>query len=162
MRATTVYLDTSIISFLHADDEPRLRGITEEFFESYLDLYQVSISRIVLMEIDRTTDPNLRQRLHDSVAKYSLPVIELTDDESEEAFLLAEAYLAEGIIPPAKKDDAMHLAIATVRGYDVLLSWNFKHLANIRKQAQVVALNAVKGHLRPLSLLSPLEVMYEK
>jgi hypothetical protein len=70
-------------------------------------------------------------------------------------------YVEAGVVPPAKREDAMPLAIATVREYDILLSWNYRHLANIRKQTQVNAVNAQAGYLHPLSLLDPMEVLYE-
>ena len=29
--------------------------------------------------------------------------------------------------------DALHIAVATVAGVDVLVSWNFKHIVNFRR-----------------------------
>jgi hypothetical protein len=40
----------------------------------------------------------------------------------------------------------------------ILLSWNFKHLANVRREALIAAINRTEGHLQTLRLLSPLEV----
>ena len=34
MKRLSIYLDTSVVSFLYAEDEPELRDITVEFFES--------------------------------------------------------------------------------------------------------------------------------
>ena len=39
-----------------------------------------------------------------------------------------------------------------------MLSWNFKHLANVRREAMIVAVNQQEGYRYPLRLLSPLEV----
>jgi predicted nucleic-acid-binding protein len=44
---------------------------------------------------------------------------------------------------------------------DILLSWNFKHLANIKKQILVNSVNEREGFLKKLNLLSPLEVQNE-
>jgi hypothetical protein len=41
---------------------------------------------------------------------------------------------------------------------DILLSWNFKHLANVRREALIAALNTQEGYRHTLRLLSPLEV----
>ena len=162
MRRLTIYLDTSIISFLFADDEPELRDVTVEFFESFLDKYDAAVSEVVLFEIGKASDADLRKRMLDAVVHYRLPVIRLEAEEEKEVFALARRYMQAGAIPAGKREDALHLAIATVREYDVLLSWNFRHLANIRKQAQVNAVNAQAGYLHPLSLLNPMEVMYEE
>jgi len=44
---------------------------------------------------------------------------------------------------------------------DILLSWNFKHLANIKKQMGVKLVNERNGYLYPLLLTTPMEVLYE-
>ncbi|MEW5692593.1 MAG: hypothetical protein AB1765_04790 [Candidatus Hydrogenedentota bacterium] len=45
---------------------------------------------------------------------------------------------------------------------DILLSGNFKHLANIYKQFDINAINKKEGYVYPLALTNPFEVMYEK
>jgi hypothetical protein len=65
------------------------------------------------------------------------------------------------VIPPRYTEDARHIAIATCHEMDVLLSWNFKHLANIKKQTEVRAVNERNGYLHPLLLATPMEVFYE-
>jgi predicted nucleic acid-binding protein len=162
VKRLSIYLDTSLVSFLYAEDEPELRDITVEFFESYLDKYDVAVSEVLLFEIGKAADEALRRRLFAAVERYRLSVIRLTADEEQEAFALAGQYVQAGVIPATKREDALHLAIATVRQYDILLSWNFRHLSNIRKQTQVNAVNAQAGYLRPLNLLNPMEVMYEE
>ena len=44
---------------------------------------------------------------------------------------------------------------------DILLSWNFKHLANVRREARVATVNQEEDYWHPLRLLSPLEVQDE-
>jgi len=119
MKRLRIYLDTSIINFLYADDAPEKRDITLDFFETRLQTYDVSISDVVLFEIGNTKTPEKRKLL----------------------------------------TDAMHVAISTVFEFDILLSWNFEHLANINKQIQVNALNEKRGYLKRLNLLTPLGVM---
>jgi len=36
MKKTTIYLDTSIINFLYADDAPEKMAITIDFFQNYV------------------------------------------------------------------------------------------------------------------------------
>jgi hypothetical protein len=57
-----------------------------------------------------------------------------------------------------KREDALHVAHATVHGLDILLSWNFKHLANVRREGLIAAMNQQEGYWHALRLLSPLEV----
>lgn len=53
--------------------------------------------------------------------------------------------------------DALHLAIASVHGLDYLVSWNFKHIVNVRTRRLVNAVN-VNNDLRPLEIVAPLEL----
>jgi hypothetical protein len=48
MKKTKIYLDTSVISFLFADDAPELKAVTEDFFQNYVRtaVYDVCISPI--------------------------------------------------------------------------------------------------------------------
>ena len=52
---------------------------------------------------------------------------------SEEMINLSEKYMEAEIVSEKYYDDALHIAIATVIGVDVLVSWNFKHIVNLRK-----------------------------
>ena len=159
MKKLRIYLDTSVINFVFADDAPDFMHATIEFFEDHSVLYDLYVSNIVLLEIDRTADPEHRQRLHVVLAEHDVSV--LPDEHVDEVRELAERYIQRGIIPKSKIEDAMHVAYATVHEMDVLLSWNFRHLANLNKESRVLALNIEEGYWHPLRLVSPLEVMDE-
>lgn len=159
MRKLKVYLDTSVINFLYADDAADYMKITKDFFDSYLDSYEVYISEIVLVEIERTKDITKKKRLHSSIEQYDLEIYGDLNDEIQE---LAEKYIRHGLIPQKKYDDAMHVAFSTYYEFDVLLSWNFKHLANIMKQTRINAFNESEGYSKRLNLLNPMEMIYEK
>ena len=58
-------------------------------------------------------------------------------------------------------EDAQHVALATCYQMDFLLSWNFKHLANARKQTAIKVINETEGYFYPLTLTNPMEVMDE-
>jgi hypothetical protein len=81
---------------------------------------------------------------------------------ASEVVCLADAYLQQQIVPLKKRDDAFHVAYATVFEMDVLLSWNFKHLANIRREARFAAVNQVEGYWRTPRIVSPMEVEDEE
>ena len=78
---------------------------------------------------------------------------------SSEIDELADVYIAEGVIPKKKRDDAMHIAIATVNEMDALVSWNYKHLANLAKKEKVRAIGLLQGYLKELEMITPMEVI---
>jgi rRNA-processing protein FCF1 len=159
MKKLKVYLDTSVINFLFADDVPEFKKITEDFFNDYFNNYEVFISDIVLLEINKTENEEKRNQLLSTIENFPFKILEIKDSES--IGLLSDLYIKENIIPAKKKEDALHIAIATVYEMDILLSWNFKHLANIKKQLLINSVNEREGYLKKLNLLSPLEVEYE-
>jgi hypothetical protein len=73
---------------------------------------------------------------------------------------LANEYVAARVIPVSSRGDARHVAIATLAGSDALVSWNFRHLVNLRRKRLVHSVNIRLGY--PLiELVSPEEVLYE-
>lgn len=162
MKKLKIYLDTSVISFMYADDSPEKQSITREFFEKYLSVYNVYISGLVLTEIENTRNAVLRQKLNKIVMEYNLKVIEAAPKYQQTVFSLARRYVKDGVIPQRKFDDAMRVAMCVHYEFDILLSWNFRHLANINKQIRINAVNKKEGYLKELFLLSPMEVLYEE
>jgi predicted nucleic acid-binding protein len=65
---------------------------------------------------------------------------------TKEAEKLASHYIRHGAIPEKHINDALHLAIATVHNVDYLVSWNFRHLVNVRTIKQVQAINMLYGY----------------
>ena len=159
MRKLKVYLDTSVINFLFADDAPDFKAVTENFFQEYVNknVYEIYVSDVVLDEINRTEDEQKRLKLLRVIKDYDLP-FEYFNQEAER---LAALYIHQGIIPKKKYDDARHIGIATVKNFDVLLSWNFKHLANMNKRNKVRIINEQEGYFYPLDLVTPIQLMYE-
>lgn len=162
MRKLRIYLDTSVINFFYADDAPEKRAATRAFFRSYVanKHYDVAISSVVLAEIERTEDVAHRQRLLDVISKHG--VSKITIDDQNEVTLLAEAYIANGVLPERSYNDSLHVAICTVNEIDVLLSWNYRHLANVNRERRIIAVNQVRGYLYPLRIVTPLEVMEDE
>ena len=73
---------------------------------------------------------------------------------------MAQRYTEAGIIPAKKQEDALHVALATVYHMDVLVSWNHRHIANIRKTELYRAANLLHGYSQTPLILTPLEVLH--
>jgi hypothetical protein len=83
-------------------------------------------------------------------------LLEVTPECSE----LARFYVASGVLPARKLEDALHVAIATIYEVDILVSWNHRHMANVRKTEQYRGANLLRGHSQTPLILTPLEVLY--
>ncbi|MBL7795777.1 MAG: hypothetical protein JNJ90_04660 [Saprospiraceae bacterium] len=160
MIRPTVYLDTSAINFLFADDAPEKQEITFDFFENYVKtgIYRTYWSDFVVDEINQTSDETKKSRLLHVFEDYYIDRLEIQLPEEVDA--LAEQYLLHGVMPPKKLYDALHVACCVVEKIDYLVSWNYKHLANVNRERKVLALNYQLGFLHPLRILTPTDLIY--
>ena len=60
-----IYLDTSVINFLFADDSVERMQITIDFFDNFIKtgVYKTYISGFVIDEISKTSDQKKRMKL---------------------------------------------------------------------------------------------------
>lgn len=155
----SLYLDTSVINFLFADDAPEKKEITVDLFENYIanNVYDVFISQFVFQEIEQTTNEEKKKSLLDVMDKYPLEPLIIDDISTVDS--LADLYVSEGIIPAKKRLDALHVACCVIYKIDYLVSWNYKHLANVNKEKQILSLNFIHNYLHPLRIITPLELL---
>ena len=148
-RPLRVYVDTSVFGGVH-DDE--FREPSERFFTAVrAGAFVVLVSEVLVVEI--SSAPPVVQATFE-VHRAQMEALETTG----EAAALAEAYLAARVVPPASRVDALHVALATVARADAVVSWNFKHLVQLRRIRGFHAVNVLRGY--PLiEIRSPLEVI---
>ena len=165
MKKLKVYLDTSIINFLYVNDSPEYKKATEVFFENIVDKNKIEtyISNIVIDEVNKTEEKNRRDILLGTFKKYpSIKTLIPENETQNEIAFLSENYIENGIIPHRKVADSFHVAYSTVFQMDILLSWNFQHLANISKEQKIIILNRSLGYNYPFRMANPLEVYFEE
>ncbi|MFC2138864.1 type II toxin-antitoxin system VapC family toxin [Bacteroidota bacterium] len=159
VKRQSIYLDTSVINFLFADDSPERKEITQDFFDNFIKtgIYECYISGFVIDEIENTTNKDKREKLLKIIEECPIDFIEISDaDEIED---LAKVYVDKGIIPYKKYYDAYHIACAVANKIDYLISWNFRHLANIKRERKVISANLDIGYVHEFRIITPLELM---
>ncbi|MFC1617463.1 PIN domain nuclease [Candidatus Margulisiibacteriota bacterium] len=155
MNKTKLYLDTSIINFVFADDAPDKKVVTIDFFKAIKNknIYELFISDLVLEEISKAKDP-LKSKLIKIIQDYNFTVLNF-DEEAEQ---LGNKYVTEGLIPAKYDYDAFHIAVAAIANMHAIISWNFKHIVKMKTIEGVQAVNLLLGY-KPISIYSPLEVV---
>ena len=73
---------------------------------------------------------------------------------SEKAETLADVYLDRKILPLQDRNDALHVALATLEEADVLVSWNYPNILHISKLRKFISVNLELG-LKPIQIRSP-------
>jgi hypothetical protein len=138
----SLYVETSVIgAYLDAGD-PFRRDLTIRWFEHELSEYRACVSLLVQRELERVDEPHRAGYM--KILK-PFEYLEFTD----EAAILAEGYISRGIFHRKFIGDAFHTALASIHKVDYLVTWNFGHLANVRKQARIKLFNTAAGFFSP-------------
>ena len=159
VKKPLIYLDTSVISFLFADDAPEKKEITIDFFENFIKtgIYSTFVSDFVIAEIEDTTDEALKIKLLNVIPEYHIEMLKMPVLKEIEA--LGFEYIRHKVIPENKVMDAYHIAISVLMNMDYLVSWNYKHLANVNREKGVMKVNRENNYPTDLRIITPLELM---
>jgi predicted nucleic acid-binding protein len=151
-----IYLDTSVINFLFADDAPEKKEITKQFFDTLISLgiYEAFISSFVIDEIINTTSESKRNELLRVVSDYPIEILE-TEKFKQSIDELSENYISNSVVPASKKLDALHVAVCVLFEIDFLVSWNYKHLANVNREKKFLIVNKTLNYNYPLRIVTP-------
>lgn len=152
----TIYVETTIISYLTARPSRDLivaahQQITQEWWETRRKNFDLFISELVIREAG-AGDKMAAQRRLDALTE--IPLIEL----NEGILSLATNLTVEGPIPENAKEDALHIALATVHGVDYILTWNCRHIANAEMRTAVSNICVSQGYQPPI-ICTPEELM---
>ncbi len=145
-----LYLDTSVIGGYF--DAEWMADTRELWEQARAGKWQLLASIVTEREV-RDAPEEVRRHFASSFDATSIL------DTSEEIEKLAESYLAAGVVTRKFADDALHVAMASVHGIRLIVSWNFKHLVNVRREDGFNAVNLLEGW--PLiRIVSPKEIIY--
>jgi len=144
-----VYADTSVFG-----------GTQDDIFEEASNLFfeqvrkghfQLVVSGLVEQEL-RHAPPEVQ-----AIFNELLPMVEVVE-ESKAALSLQQAYLDNGVVTPKWSDDALHVALASISECTVIVSWNFKHIVNLKRISLYNAISMLHGY-RSIEIRSPIEVL---
>lgn len=150
MKRLRIYIDTSVVGGC----------FDEAFSEESGALFQMAREgKIILLVSDLLAEelelapPEVQKEFGD------LPPENLeATTRSQETERLRDVYLAAKVVNPSHKNDAHHVALATVAGADLIVSWNFKHIVHFDKIRGFNAVNFKEGYAL-IEIRSPKEVV---
>ena len=144
-----VYLDTSVISHLAADDTPEKQNDTRKLWKQLKQgKYEVVVSPVVYEELGRC-EVDLEKRLLEYLDELDATYAE----ETENTRVLADEYLNSGVLNQKSQNDCRHIAIASLYGCKYILSWNMKHFVKLRTIEMVQSINGKLGIIQPNILI---------
>ncbi|WP_404424966.1 PIN domain protein [Nibricoccus sp. IMCC34717] len=145
MHALSLYLDTSVIGGYF--DSEFMADTRELWRLKEAGRFRFFASELVLDEVARAPE-RVRELLRTSFEADD--VLDITGEMED----LAAAYMAQKVVPAEYADDAQHVAVCSVARLSYLVSWNFKHLANERREAGFNAVNLLQGY-SPVRIVAP-------
>ena len=138
MPRKRIYVNTSV--FGGTEDEEFSEASREFFRRAREGITPVLVSPVTVDELEESP-PKVREVMPglppEAIEQVSI------DSEVQE---LAQAYVAAGVLGEGWMDDALHVAAATVRGADLIVSWNFRHFVNYDRIRKFNAVNLMKGY----------------
>ena len=151
MKIPTLYLDTSVIGGYY--DAKWMQDTRELWRQAKEGNWKLVTS--VITERELLAAPLAVRDLFEE----TFPNAEVLLPETGEADDLAHEYLKASVVSERYADDAMHVAICTVHRINFLVSWNFRHLVNVRREAGFNAVNLLQGYPM-VSIVNPKELIY--
>lgn len=150
MSRLRIYVDTSVVGGCG----------DEEFAEESLALFNMArkgeafilVSDLLAQELVHA--PEKVQNVLLSIPGENLEEIQ----RSGESERLCQAYLNAGVVSAQSKNDAHHVALATIARADVIVSWNFKHIVHFDKIRYFNAVNLREGYAL-IDIRSPKEIV---
>ncbi len=119
-----VYIDTSVFGGYFESE-------FEEWTKPFFKLIDKNVITPIVSELTVNELEEAPLEVKALFTKYlsKITIIQLND----EMFNLAGLYIKEKAVTPKSYDDAVHIAAATIRKADVIVSWNFKHIVNFAR-----------------------------
>ncbi len=148
---TKIYVDTSIVSYLSQEDSPERMASTIEFWNEIKrrDDFDIYLSDVTLAEISDCYEPK-RTFMQKKLSEIQFNFLEKDDDAEK----LAQQIIDLGILTEKSHDDCLHIAIAVLEACNYIVSWNFKHLVNVKTINGVRAITNLKG-FSPIDIITP-------
>jgi len=158
MSKQTVYIETSIVSYLAARPSRDLvrvamQQMTHDWWDTRRGHFDVYVSEAVLEEAVRGDEHAAARRM---ALLDGLGVLDVTD----EATAMADMMLQSGLVPPRAAIDALHMAVAAVHGMDFLLTWRRSGVAAISAVRTAAKFIESCGYTAPV-VCSPYGLMGE-
>jgi hypothetical protein len=151
-----VYIETTIPSYLAAWPSRDLiqaarQQITHHWWNNQRQNYDLCISQTVLDEAVAGDTDAARRRLP---FLQNLALLDLTEAVND----VAKAIMESGLLPKRATRDAVHIAVSSVHGIDILLTWNCRHIANAAIMKELSEIVAQCGYEMPI-LCTPEELL---
>jgi predicted nucleic acid-binding protein len=158
MPRQRIYVETTIPSAYYtsrsAPEMVKQRDATRRWWREAMHTCELLSSIITLGELEEGQSEHVPARI---AMIRSLELLSVTPDINQ----TARTYTQRKLMPSSPPTDALHLALASHYNCDVLVTWNYRHLANESKLHHIRLVNAQLGLPVPV-IASPRRLLGEE
>jgi predicted nucleic acid-binding protein len=141
-----IYLDTSLLSAYFDLRKPARQLMTQKWFQNDLKKLSPFVSSLVIKEIQAHPEEAIKNEMLDLIDHSAIRILEIDDN----ILKIAGAYRKKVI--SKEESDSIHLATASYYKLDAVVSWNFKHIVNLKTIKAIHDINRAEG-------LAPVEIV---
>ena len=81
-------------------------------------------------------------------------------DVNEDTVRLAEKFIDFGVLKKKSFEDCQHIAAAILSNCDIIISWNFKHIVNVKTIRGIKVVTTLEGY-RDILIYPPSALLEE-
>lgn len=156
MEKKTVYIETSVVSYLTARPTRDLvaaasQKLTVDWWEMQRNRFDLYTSDVTLEEARKGNPGAAALRIE---ALSGIPILPAT----QAVIRLSKLLLQERALPPKALNDAIHIAVSAVHGIHYLLTWNYRHIDNAETKPVIRYVCATHGYDSP-EICTPQELI---
>lgn len=144
------YIDTSVFGG-YFDQE--FADTTQKLF-SEMEKSETVILFSEMTENELSEAPESVKDFVKDLPSKNIEFLEITPETID----LADKYIEENVVGKTSREDCIHIALATIFRADVLISWNFKHIVNLRRIQGYNSVNLRYGYPN-IEIRSPKEMI---
>lgn len=111
--------------------------------------YDVFLSTVTLEEVKACPEPK-QSHLFEYLEQIDYSLVQIDDNVAT----VAKQIIEMGILTKKSYDDCQHIGAAIISECDCIISWNFKHIVNIKTIRGVRAITNLKGY-KPIEIVNP-------
>ncbi|MDR0466637.1 MAG: hypothetical protein LBH94_04700 [Deltaproteobacteria bacterium] len=153
MSTPKMYIETTVFNYYFDRERDAHPDTVKMFEEIKAGKYEPYTSEYVTNEL--TKAPIEKQKLMLAlIEEYNVVLIKASADAER----LASIYIKEKIIPIKYATDALHVAAASVRLLDFIVSLNFRHIVKRKTILMTEIVNVREGY-KSIGIFSPMEVV---
>jgi len=152
MRKQKIYIETTLFNYYFDTERDAHIPTVALFKEIAAGKYEAFTSDYVTEELEKAPAEK-REKMISLINEYDISVLE----KSDEAEKIADLYVVAGIIPAKYQLDGIHIAIASINEFDMIVSLNFKHIVKHKTIIGTAAINTLNGY-KSINIFSPMEV----